>query len=70
MIAKFLEVDYAKEWCSILITLILESLLLDPIYGGNPDGIGWKWLEVTPGFPQPTEELRYDKVIETARSNY
>jgi len=69
-IAGFIEIDYGKDWCSILITLILESLLLDPVYGGNPDGIGWKWLNHTPGFPGPTEQLRYDKVIETARSNY
>lgn len=67
LISKFLEVHSGYHWCSILLTLIFESLLLDPIYGGNPDGIGWKWLNHTPGFPQPTEELRYEKVIAATR---
>jgi len=67
LISKFLDVDYGHDWCSILITLILESLLLDPIYGGNPDGVGWKWLNHSQGFPQPTEELRYDNLLQTVR---
>lgn len=41
------------RWLGALLTYILEALLSDPIYGGNPDGIGWRWLEHTPGFPRP-----------------
>ena len=51
LLEKFTELDYGKDWCSVLVTLIFESLLLDPIYGGNPDGIGWKWLNHKQGFP-------------------
>lgn len=42
-----------RRWLSKLLTWILEALLADPVYGGNPNGIGWKWLEHQPGFPAP-----------------
>ncbi len=41
------------RWLGALLTYILEALLSDPVYGGNPDGIGWRWLEHIPGFPRP-----------------
>ncbi len=41
-------------WLTTVMNYLLESLLTDPIYGGNPNGIGWKWLQHTPGFPRPT----------------
>ncbi|WP_299793509.1 gluconate 2-dehydrogenase subunit 3 family protein [uncultured Shewanella sp.] len=48
-----------ENWLSLLLYYLLESLTLDPIYGGNPDGIGWKWLEHQPGFPRPVEGKTY-----------
>lgn len=42
-----------RRWLSRLLTFLLESLLADPVYGGNPDGAGWKWLQHQPGFPTP-----------------
>lgn len=48
-----------ENWLSILIYYLMEALLFDPLYGGNPDGIGWKWLKHQPGFPSPTEETNY-----------
>ncbi len=42
-----------ERWLSLLLTYLIEALLADPVYGGNPDGIGWKWLEHQPGFPTP-----------------
>lgn len=41
-------------WITTLLNYLLEALLTDPIYGGNPDQIGWKWLDHTPGFPRPS----------------
>jgi gluconate 2-dehydrogenase gamma chain len=69
-VAEFEQNTYGNEWLSILLTYILEALLLDPIYGGNPDGIGWKWLHHTPGYPQASEELRYENILETVRASY
>lgn len=48
-----------ERWVSFLLTYILEALLSDPVYGGNPDGIGWKWLQHIPGFPRPPANKRY-----------
>lgn len=42
-----------ERWLGEMLDFLLEALLGDPSYGGNPGGIGWKWLGITPGFPQP-----------------
>jgi len=46
-----------ENWLSTLLLYLCEALLTDPVYGGNPDGIGWAWLEHQPGFPRPTQPL-------------
>jgi gluconate 2-dehydrogenase gamma chain len=48
-----------ENWLSLLIYYLIEALTLDPIYGGNPDQIGWQWLKHQPGFPRPTEATIY-----------
>lgn len=51
-----------ENWLSTLLLYIFEALLTDPVYGGNPDGTGWAWLEHTPGFPQPPANKTYEKL--------
>lgn len=51
-----------ENWLSLLLLYIFEALLSSPVYGGNPDGIGWRWLEHNPGFPQPTRNNSYQKL--------
>jgi gluconate 2-dehydrogenase gamma chain len=51
--------DQGENWLSTLLLYLCEALLTDPVYGGNPDGIGWAWLGHQPGFPRPTPEKRY-----------
>ena len=53
------EYQWGENWLSQILIYIFEALLTDPIYGGNPDGIGWKWLGHDPGLPRPTEKNRY-----------
>jgi len=48
-----------QRWLSTLLLFIFEALLCAPVYGGNPDGIGWRWLEHQPGFPLPPMNKRY-----------
>jgi gluconate 2-dehydrogenase gamma chain len=43
------------EWLAEMVDFLMEALLGDPSHGGNPAGIGWQWLGVTPGFPRPPE---------------
>ncbi len=48
-----------ERWLSMLLDHLIEALLADPVYGGNPGGIGWEWLAHQPGFPRPPAEKRY-----------
>jgi len=43
----------AESWTSLLLFYTLEALLSDPIYGGNKNELGWKWLSHNTGQPQP-----------------
>ena len=51
-----------ERWLSSIMDYLLEALLEDPVYGGNPQGIGWKWLQHTPGFPRPPVNKMYYKL--------
>lgn len=51
-----------RNWLSLLLTYLLEALLADPVYGGNPDGMGWQWLQHQPGFPTPPENKTWYKL--------
>jgi len=48
-----------ENWLSMLMYYLAEALMLDPVYGGNPDLIGWKWLEHQAGFPRPVTGKTY-----------
>jgi gluconate 2-dehydrogenase gamma chain len=48
-----------ENWINNLLGYIYEAMLSPPTYGGNPNGIGWKWLEHQPGFPLPKAGQRY-----------
>lgn len=56
--------DWGKTWISRLLTLIFEALLTDPKYGGNPDHIGWEWLQHDPGVPRPSIHQTYPNILE------
>lgn len=57
--------DAGERWLSTLITYTLEALLADPLYGGNPGGIGWKWLGHDPGKPRPAPDKIYGRLGRT-----
>jgi len=48
-----------ENWLSILLYYLTEALMIDPIYGGNPEMIGWKWLQHQAGFPRPVMDKTY-----------
>jgi gluconate 2-dehydrogenase gamma chain len=52
-----------EHWLSQLLLYIMEALLTDPVYGANPDGIGWQWLEHQAGFPRPPKAKRYWELL-------
>jgi len=52
-----------ENWLSLLIYYLMEALLFDPIYGGNPNAIGWQWIQHQPGFPRPEKNKTYRNFI-------
>ncbi len=48
------ETDYGRNWLSRIMTLTLEGLFCDPIYGSNIKEAGWKAISSYGGFPRPT----------------
>ena len=53
---------WGRAWLSLLLYYIFEALLSDPVYGGNPGEIGWRWLEHQPGFPRPPDDKIYGRL--------
>ena len=51
--------SWGRSWISTMLLHIFEALLSDPIYGGNSNEAGWKWLNYTPGFPRPEKGKIY-----------
>jgi len=54
--------NWGYRFISLNLIYIFEALLSDPIYGSNPNKIGWKWLEHTPGLPRPTDKTKYGNI--------
>lgn len=48
-----------ERWLTEMLGYLIEALLGDPVYGGNPGGIGWRWLAHNPGFPRPPASKRH-----------
>ncbi len=48
-----------QNWLNMMILNLYEAMLSPPAYGGNPDGIGWKWINHQAGFPLPKAGKRY-----------
>ena len=47
------ESTYGSNWLSRIMTLSMEALFCDPIYGSNVKEAGWKAVGAYGGFPRP-----------------
>jgi len=47
------ETAYGSNWLSRIMTLTMEGLFSDPIYGSNKKEAGWKALGAYGGMPRP-----------------
>ncbi len=54
------ETHYGSNWLSRIMTLTMEGIFSDPIYGSNVKEAGWKALGSYGGLPRPT--VRYIKL--------
>ena len=56
-----------QNWLNTLLGYIFQAMLSPASYGGNPNGIGWQWLEHQAGFPLPEKGQRYFELPTRAR---
>ena len=47
------ETNYGSSWLSRIMTLTMEGLFSDPIYGSNVKEAGWNSVHAFGGFPRP-----------------
>jgi len=47
------ENEMGENWVAFILYFTLEALFSNPIYGGNKNASGWKWINHNPGLPQP-----------------
>lgn len=52
-----------ENWLSTLLLYLCEALLTDPVYGGNTDQVGWRWLQHRPGFPRPPLDKTFPRLL-------
>jgi hypothetical protein len=45
--------NYGSSWLSRIMTITMEGMFSDPIYGSNMKERGWKALNAYGGFPRP-----------------
>lgn len=57
------------NWLSLLVYYLLEALLLDPVYGGNTNEVGWAWLGHQAGYPRPTKTKNYRYYLNQTQPN-
>ena len=69
LVAKVSLQGWGESWLSVILNFVFEALLCDPRYPGNPEGIGWKWLDHDPGQPRPSAGLIYPEVLTSIRKN-
>ena len=67
LISDIANTNWEESWLSMILSFIFEALLFDPQYGGNPNNIGWDWLNYYAGQPKPTEKLLYPEILKTIR---
>ena len=48
------ETEYGSAWLERIMTLTMEGMFSDPLYGANIKEAGWKALHSYGGFPRPT----------------
>lgn len=53
---EFEETNYGSNWLGRMMTLSMEGLFSDPIYGSNKKELGWKSIGAYGAFPQAKEK--------------
>ncbi len=59
VLREFEKTAGGRRFLGKMLEYLIEALLGSPVYGGNTNQIGWKWLNHNPGFPLPPKNKRY-----------
>ena len=59
MLRELEQMPGGRNWLRELLHYLFEASFTDPVYGGNPGGIGWKWIGHNPGYKRPPADKRY-----------
>lgn len=63
VLRKIADSESGENWLATIMLYIVEALLTDPVYGGNTDQLGWKWLQHIPGYPRPPLDKTFTRLL-------
>ena len=69
LLHKISNLEWGESWLSKMLSIIIEAMFADPVYGSNPDGIVWKWFHHDPGQPRPDNENKYPVILNRKKEN-
>ena len=69
MLNKISNLEWGENWLSKMLSILIEAMFADPIYGSNPGGIVWKWFEHDPGRPRPDDNNKYPVILRRKDEN-
>ncbi len=63
LLSKISNLEWGESWLSKMLSIVLEAMFADPVYGSNPNGIVWKWFDHNPGQPRPDNNNKYPVIL-------
>lgn len=64
LVAQATQSTWGENLMARLVSMILDALVVDPIYGVNVDKVGWKWLGYISGIPRATTTNKYPEILD------
>jgi hypothetical protein len=58
VLVAYRERDEGSGWIKVVLGYTLEAVLGDPVHGGNPGEIGWRWAGYEPAELRPASASR------------
>ncbi len=55
--------DWGENYLSRLMTVVFEGMFANPLYGSNPNKIGWEWIKYQGGVPEPQQWNKYPEIL-------
>lgn len=67
---KFIsQTKWGENWLSYMMTIIVEAMVSDPVYGFNKESDGIDWLSHKYGLPRPSRATKYPEIFKTIANN-